>query len=146
LPQTGLLSSDRLTDVEVVHSAGRDVVRFTFGESSLTPVGAATGTLDAAKPPFTEASSGSPIDLHGKHALRVVFKGMSLQNDAGEPTYVGQRDIEVVGPSPIVRHAVIFDESEGEIGWYVGYDGSGCPSLTREGSDILLAIGAGPGS
>lgn len=146
MPQTGLLPSDRLTDVAVVHDSGRDSVRFSFGESSLEPVGTATGTLAVAVPPFTEASSGAPIDVHGQHALRLVFKGMSLQNDAAEPTYTGQRDIEAVGGSVIIRHAVIFDESEGQIGWFVGYDGSACPTLTRDGSDIVLALGAGAGN
>jgi hypothetical protein len=140
LPQTGVVPSDRLTGVEVLGLPGRDVVRFTFGEGSLTPAGAATGTLAVAGPPFTEASSGRPIDLGGEHALQVVFKGMSLQNDVGQPTFDGDRDIRVADPARRLRHVVIFDESEGQIGWYVGYDGPSCVTLTREGDTIVLAI------
>ena len=145
-PQTGLLPSDRLTDVEVLGTAGGDVVRFTFGQGSLEPAGPATGHLDAATPPFTEASSGAPIDLQGEHAAQVVFTGMSLQNDVGQPTFDGQREIVVEDPSRGIRHAVLFDESEGQIGWYIGYDGPGCVTLTRDGDTIILAIGSEPGS
>ena len=144
--QTGLLPSDRLTGVEVLGTAGRDVVRFTFGEGSLEPAGPATGHLDVASPPFTEAGSGAPIHLRGEHAVQVVFTGMSLQNDVGQPTFDGQREIVAGDASGGFRHAVLFDESEGRIAWYIGYDGPGCVTLTREGDTIVLAIDSGPGS
>jgi hypothetical protein len=139
-PQTGLLPSDRMTNVEILGVPGRDIVRFGFGERSLDGIGPATGTLEVASPPFTGGASGLPIDLHGEHALQVVFKRMSLQNDVGQPTYDGPREFEVTDASRSLRHLVLFDESEGQIGWYVGYDGPGCITLTREGDSIVLAI------
>ena len=58
---------------------------------------------------------------------------MSLQNDAGEETYTGAREMRTDDPSRSLRHVVIFDESEGQIGWYIGYDGPACVTLGREG-------------
>lgn len=139
-PQTGVLPSDRITNVEVLGLPGRDVVRFTFGESSLDPAGAPTGMLEVAEPPFTGGSSGLPVEVKGEHVLQVVFKGMSLQNDVGQPVYDGPREFEVSDSSRSLRHAVLFDEFEGQIGWYVGYDGTGCVSLTRKGDTIVLSI------
>jgi hypothetical protein len=34
----------------------------------------------------------------------------------------------------------VFDESEGQVGLYIGYDGTGCVTLTREGMAILLTV------
>ena len=45
--------------------------------------------------------------------------------------------------APIACHAVIFDESEGQIGWSIGCDGSGCISLAREGGDVMSSVAAG---
>ena len=70
-----------------------------------------------------KARAALPIDLQGEHALQVVFTGMSLQNDVGQETYTGRREIRATDPSRSLRHVVLFDESEGQIGWYVGYDG-----------------------
>ena len=145
-PQTGNLPSDRLTGIQVLGVPGADLVRFQFGPGSLTPAGPPVGSLDFATPPFTEGASGLPIDLHGEQALQVVFRHMSLQNDVGQETYTGEREIRVDDPSRRLRHAVVFDESEGQIGWYLGYDGPACVTLTREGNDVLVAITYGPGS
>ena len=145
-PQTGILPSDRVSNIEVLGLPGRDVVRFTFGEGSLDPVGAATGALETAVPPFVGGSSGLPMDVHGEHVLEVVFKGMSLQNDIGQPTFDGPREIEATDPARSLRHVVLYDEFEGQMGWYIGYDGAGCVSLSREGDSIVLAIDFGPGS
>ena len=30
--------------------------------------------------------------------------------------------------------------SEGVVGWYIGYDGNGCVTLTNDGSDVIVAI------
>ena len=145
LPQTGPAPSDRLTGIEVLALPGRDVVRFVFGNGSLTPVGPPTASISAAKPPFTEGASGRPIALKGKQALQVVFRGMSLQNDVGQPTFAGEREITVTSAGRSLRQVILFDESEGQVGWYVGYDTSSCLSLTREGDDLVLTIVFGPG-
>ena len=144
--QTGRLPSDRLTDIEVLGPPGRDIVRFVFGEDSIDSVGPSTGTLEVAVPPFTGGSSGLPLEVKGEHVLQVVFKGMSLQNDVGQPVYDGPRDFEVADRSRSLRHVVLFDEFEGQSGWYVGYDGPGCVTLAREGDAVVLAIESGPGS
>jgi hypothetical protein len=145
-PQTGMLPSDRLTGMQVLGVPGSDIVRFQFSPGSLTPAGPPTGSLDVAKPPFTEGASGLPVDLQGEQALQVVFRHMSLQNDAGEETYTGEREIRATDPSGRLRHVVLFDESEGQLGWYIGYDGPACVTLTREGDDILVIVTYGAGS
>ena len=40
---------------------------------------------------------------------------------------------------------VLFDESEGQMGWYIGYDGPACVTLTREGDDVLVIDHVRPG-
>jgi hypothetical protein len=132
-----------MTNVEIAALPGRDVVTFTFGKRSLQPTGPSTGSLDVAEPPFTGGASGLPIDLHGEAALQVVFKGMALQNDVGQLTYDGPREFEVTDPSRSLRHLVLYDESEGQLGWYAGYDGQSCVSLVREGDSILLTFDFG---
>jgi hypothetical protein len=144
--QTGLLPSDRMTNVEILGLPGRDVVRFSFGDRSLEPKGPATGTLDVATPPFTGGASGLPIDLKGEHALQVVFRGMSLQNDVGQLAYDGPREFVVSDPTRSLRHLVLYDESEGQLGWYAGYDGPSCATLTRNGDTIELAFDFAPGT
>lgn len=145
-PQTGGLPSDRLTGIQVLGVPGADLVRFQFSPGSLTPAGPPVGSLDVATPPFTEGASGLPIDLEGDVSLQVVFRGMSLQNDVGQETYTGEREIRADDPSRSLRHVVIFDESEGQMGWYVGYDGPACVTLAREGDDIVVSITFGPGA
>lgn len=145
-PQTGQLPSDRLTGIQVLGVPGADIVRFEFSPGSLTPAGPPVGSLEAATPPFTEGASGLPVDLHGKQALQVVFRHMSLQNDAGEETFTGEREIRGTDSSRSLRHVVLFDESEGQMGWYVGYDGPACVRLTREGDAILVVFTFGPSS
>jgi hypothetical protein len=145
-PQTGTLPTDRLTGMQVLGVPGADIVRFEFSPGSLTPAGPPVGSLDVATPPFTEGASGLPVDLQGEQALQVVFRHMSLQNDAGEETFTGEREIRATDPSRRLRHVVLFDESEGQMGWYIGYDGPACVTLTREGDAILVVITYGPGS
>ena len=145
-PQTGILPSDRMSTIEVLGLPGRDVIRFNFGESSIDQVGVPRGALDVAVPPFIGGSSGLPMDVHGEHVLEVVFKGMSLQNDVGQPTFEGPREVEATDPARALRHVVLYDEFEGQMGWYIGYDGAGCLSLSREGDSVVLAIDFGPGS
>ena len=78
------------------------------------------------------------IEVDGERVLVVRFTGMSLANDVGQPTYDGA--VEIKPDLAALRHAVLFDASEGVIGWYVGYDGSGCVSLVRSGNSVTLVI------
>lgn len=138
LPATGLLPTDRVVSVEVSTSPTTDFVTFVFDEGSLTPAGPPRGDLTVAKPPFTFGPSGLPIDLKGQHALQMRFSGMSLSNDAGEPTFTGDPDIHA--DMPALKQVVMYDESEGIAAWYIGYDGDGCVNLLRDGNDIVVSI------
>jgi len=146
LPPGGTLPSDRLIGMESFGLPGRDVLRFRFGNPSLEPAGVPTGQITVAAPPFTEAASGRSIALDGTDSLEVVFKGMSIMNDVGQPVFEGDREIRGDDSTRSMRHVVMFDESEGQIGWYVGYDRPACATLTREGNDVVLALEFGTGS
>ena len=137
--QTGSLPSDRFTDIRVSPGATADALVFVFGEPSLraSPV-APVGSLEVARPPYTHAGSGAPLQVNGQHVLQIRFTGMSLSNDVGQETYVGPRGIEE--PFPALRHAVIYDMSEGVVGWYVGYDGDGCVTLSQARNGVTLTI------
>ena len=125
LPQTVALPSDRFTDIKAVPGAAADRLTFSFGNASLPgPPAPPQGTLDVARPPYTQAASGKAITVAGDHVVQVRFTGMSLANDVGQPTYDGRTDIRGTGTA--FKEAVLFDASEGVIGWYVGYDGAGC--------------------
>ena len=124
--------------VEVSTSANADFVTFVFDTGSLGPGGPPEGELTPAEPPFTFGSSGLPLELDGQHAVQVRMSGMSLYNDVGEPTYTGERDIVVAYPA--LKQVVMYDESEGYAGWYIGYDGTGCVDLVRDGTDVVVTI------
>ena len=139
MPQTWTLPTDRFTDVTVTPGATSDQITFVFGESSLPgPAGPPMGSLDVARPPYTQAGSGATIDMTGEHVLGLRFTGMSLQNDAGELMFTGPAELS---PNlPALRKAVQFDASEGQVGWYIGYDGTGCVRLGHDASGVSLTI------
>jgi hypothetical protein len=140
LPPAMTVPSDRLTDVQVAPGDTTDNVRFVFGNPSLPgPSSPPKATLTVAKPPYTNAGSGAPIAVKGDHVLQLKLTGMSVQNDAGEPVYDGPTDI--TQQSPAFQEAVMYDASEGVIGWYIGYDGDGCVSLIDDRDALLLSIG-----
>jgi hypothetical protein len=85
------------------------------------------------------AGSGAPVAVAGQHVVGVRFTSMSLANDAGEETYIGSRTFEE--SLPALRQAVLYDEFEGAIGWYVGYDGPACPVFATTGNGVTLTIG-----
>jgi hypothetical protein len=138
-PQTIGLPSDRLVDVAVTPGTTSDLLTFIFGDASLPgPAAPPVGTLETAPPPYTMAGSGVPIQIEGAHIVAIRFTGMSLQNDAGQETYTGLP--EVTPRLPALRHAVMFDASEGVLGWYLGYDGSGCVTTSRAGQNVTVTI------
>ena len=137
VPQTFALPSDRFTDISVSSGATADRLTFVFGNPSLPgPAGPPQGSLEVAEGPYTVAGSGAPIEIAGEHVLQVRFSGMSLSNDVGQETYVGPPDVKP--EFPVLRQAVMFDASEGIVGWLVGYDGPGCATLVRKGTTITL--------
>ena len=139
LPQTIAVPSDRLVDLKVVPGADADRLTFVFGNPSLPgPPAPPQGSLQVARPPYTEAASGAAIKLAGRHVAQVRFTNMSLANDVGQPTYAGPT---TVTPNAVaLQQAVLFDASEGVIGWYVGYDGSGCTALVGGPNEVALVI------
>ncbi len=138
-PQKGPLSSDRMTDVRISSTDDADIITFVFGRASVPgPAGQPRGDLIVAKPPYTAAGSGQEIDMQGDHVLQLRFIHMSLSADTGDPTYDGPR--EFTPDLSVLRHAVEFDESEGQVGWYIGYDGPGCVTLGRDGDNVIVAF------
>jgi hypothetical protein len=138
-PVTGPLPSDRLVNVTASTTADADVLTFHFGNMSVPgPGGPPRRELSKAKKPYTFGPSGKPIKMQGEHVAQVVFRGLSLQSDTGDLVYTGPA--KLTPDFPALKHAVEYDESEGVIGWYVGYDGTGCATLSRHGDDVMLTI------
>lgn len=139
-PQAGRLPSDRMTDVRISTSGTADLVTFVFGNLSVPepPQGVSEGSLEAALPPFTQSASGLPIDVTGEHVAQIRFSGMSIVNDVGEPTYDGAMDLRP--DLSTLRTVVNFDMFEGVVGWYIGYDGNGCVTLTSDATSVTVAI------
>ena len=139
MPPAGILPSDRFTGVQIIPGGTSDGLRFTFGNMSLPgPASPPMGSISVATPPFTQAGSGEPITVKGQHVLQLRFDTMSIQNDVGEPTYDGAHELTPNLPS--IKDVVLYDQSEGVVGWYIGYDGSGCPTLARDGQGLVLTI------
>lgn len=131
--------TDRLVDVSASTAGDQDQVVFHFGNMSVPgPGGPPTGRLSLAKKPYTEGASGRPIDMQGERVAQVVFQGLSLVADTGDPVYTGPRELQP--DLTALKHAVEFDESEGVIGWYLGFDGPGCVTISRDGKDIIVTF------
>jgi hypothetical protein len=140
-PQTGRLPSDRMTDVTISSSPTADLVTFTFGDMSVSdpPQGVSEGSLQAAVAPYTQAGSGAEMDIDGEHVAQIRFSGMSLSNDVEELTYDGPLELTADGAAAL-RQVSNYDMSEGVIGWYIGYDGNGCVTLTSDATSVTIAI------
>ena len=65
--------------------------------------------------------------MTGEHVVQIRFTGMSLQNDVGQPMSTTARPS--TADLPALRKAVLFDMSEGVVGWYIGTTGRGCVTL-----------------
>jgi hypothetical protein len=139
----GRLPSNRLIDATVESGAASDRVLFVFGSGVSSPAGDPMGSLARAEPPFSSASSGAIIDVAGTRFLEIRFTGMVLAGEDGKPTFAGARDREVEFPA--LRQLTLYDESEGVVGWYVGFDGPGCATLTVNpgGGAVQLEIAHG---
>jgi hypothetical protein len=131
--------SDRLIDIIVRGNASADLVRFVFGEASLEgSAGPPTAALQRAKRPYTQASSGKPIAVVGERVAQLRFGHMSIMNDIGEPTYQGPARVRP--KLPALRDVVLYDDSEGVVGWYIGFDGRACATLSVRGNEVILTI------
>jgi hypothetical protein len=137
--EDGRAPSDRLLDVGFQSGGGVDTFTFHFGRNSIgSPAGPPTGEMSLAEPPYTEGPSGLPIDMDGQRVLQVVFRQMSLSSDTGDLVYKGPPEVRPDLQS--LKHAVMYDQSEGVIGWYLGYDGTDCVTLTRAGNDVTVSF------
>ena len=135
-PQTGVLPSDRLSTVEVASGCRpRSSSRSPSASGSIDAGrGAHAGALEVAVPPFIGGSSGLPIDVDGEHvAADRASRACRSSNDVGQPTYDGTREIEATDLPERSGTSSCTTSSKGTIGWYIGYDGPGCVSLSPRG-------------
>ncbi len=141
VPQTGRLPSDRMTGVTISSSPTADLITFSFGNMSVSdpPQGVSEGSIETAVAPYTQAGSGAEMDITGEHVAQIRFSGMSLSNDVGELTYDGPLELTADGATAL-RQVSNYDMSEGVVGWYVGYDGNGCVTLTSDATSVTVAI------
>ena len=142
---SGPLPSDRLVDVVVATAGTADLITFVFGDPSLgdPSQGAPQGRLTIATPPYTQASSGEPVEVPGDRVVELRFAGMAIVNDVGQPSYDGPR--ELYPERPALQSLVNFDMSEGVIGWYIGFDGPGCITLSSDDRRVTVVVNHPPG-
>jgi hypothetical protein len=76
------------------------------------------------------AGSGQPFTVQGERFLKVRMDGMVVGHPDGSPVYEGQRVLRLQGGT--IPQAVLFDDFEGVVGWIVGLEGPGCPTIRRE--------------
>jgi hypothetical protein len=137
--QQGNLPSDRLIDMKVATSDSADTLTFVFGKLSLPgPGGQPVGDLMVATKPYSQGGSGQPIVMDGDRVIQVRFMHMSLQADTGETVYQGPDSIKP--RLPALRQATVYDAFEGQMGFYVGFDGPGCVTLERVGQNVVLTF------
>jgi len=137
---SGPLPSDRLVDVIVATAGTADLITFVFGDPSPgdPPQGTAQGNLTLATPPYTQAGSGEPVVVRGGRVAELRFAGMSVMNDVGQPTFDGPR--ELYPELPALQSVVNFEMFEGVIGWYIGFDGPGCITLSSDERRVTVVV------
>jgi hypothetical protein len=126
--QAGAVPSDRLLSMAVESGLGVDRVTFSFG----TPSGnssSPTGELRPVAPPFSEAGSGAPVTIAGDRFVSIVFRGMTVSDDAGNAVYAGPMDLKPIAPA--IQELRLLDNFEGHLGWVAGIRGPGCVRVTR---------------
>jgi hypothetical protein len=139
--QSGNLPSDRLVDMKVATAATADTVIFVFGNTSLPgPGGQPVGDLMVAQKPYTEGASGRPIKMAGDQVIQVRFMHLSLQSDTGDLVYQGPDSVKPRPALPALQQVELFDAFEGQMGYYIGFDGPGCVTLERVGRTVVLTF------
>ena len=76
--------------------------------------------------------------MQGDRVLQLRFLQMFLYEENGDAIYDGPREFRP--DLSVLRHAVEYDATEGQIGWYIGYDGPGCATLGRDGNNVIVAF------
>ena len=116
-----------------------DLITFVFGNPSLPgPAGQPRGDLVIAEPPYTQSGSGQQIKMLGEHVLQLRFMPHVplRRHRRPRPTTAPTRSSRTCRSCATPR----FDEFEGQIGWYLGYDGPGCVTLGRDGNNVTIAF------
>jgi hypothetical protein len=132
LPAPGPLASDTLVDATLERTASGARLVFTFGSRPPEAVAQPTLVVSFDEPPFTKAASGQPFTVNGDRFLQVRMDGMVIGHPNGSPVYEGQRNLRLAGST--IPQAVLYDDFEGVVGWIVGLDGPGCPTVRRDTS------------
>jgi hypothetical protein len=136
-PTTGALPSNALVGMAAETAGTLDRMTFSFADPVDMPT-EPLGRLAATAPPFTHATTGDPVDVVGEHFLEIVFTGLAIADEEGNPTFQGQRDARY--GLPAIKHAVIFDESEGQLGLILGYAGDGCVTRAEDPAARTVTI------
>jgi hypothetical protein len=126
--QAGAVPSDRLVDLAVETGLGVDRITFRFGAPSGNSA-SPTGELRPVAPPFSEAGSGAPVTIAGDRFVSIVFRGMTVADEAGNAVYTGPMDLKPVAPA--IQELRLLDNFEGHLGWVAGIRGPGCVRVTR---------------
>lgn len=116
-----------LVDVRVGTHAGYDRITFEF-RAPKPNVGGKTGIpryeIRAARPPFTQDGSGSPLAVSGSAFINLVFHGASGVDPNYRPTYHGPT---VFRPGfDVLREAVRSGDFEATLGWVLGLNRQTC--------------------
>jgi hypothetical protein len=138
--QSGPLFSNTLVDVGVDSDGLTDRVTFTLGEPA-SMIRNPVGSLRAAEPPFIEDGSGEEVEVLGQHHLELRLDPMSMFDDAGQPTFIGEGTIK---PNMLtLKQVELTGAFEGIFLFVIGYDGAGCVALTSDEAmrTITIAIG-----
>jgi hypothetical protein len=138
--QSGPLFTNTLVDVEVDSDGLTDRVTFTLGEPAFM-IQNPTGTLRAVEPPFIEDGSGEEVDVLGEHHLELRMDPMSMFDEAGEPTFIGEGTITPAMLS--LRQVELTGAFEGIFLFVIGYDGAGCVALTSDEATRTITIAIG---
>lgn len=131
------LPSGRLVTVQAGTVPGLDMLTFQFVPGGDNP-GTPTGDITIARPPFSQASSGQAMTVLGEQFLQVRFDKMDIVDAAGTEIYTGERDLKPGFPA--LRQAVMFDEFEGVVGWYVGFSGPTCVSIASDPAGLAVTL------
>jgi hypothetical protein len=126
--QAGAVPSDRLVDMNVEVGLGVDRITFLFGPPSGNSANP-TGELRPAVPPFSEAGSGAAVTIAGDRFVSIVFRGMTVSDEAGNAVYAGPMDLKPLAPA--IQELRLLDNFEGHLGWVAGIRGPGCVRVTR---------------
>jgi hypothetical protein len=130
--------SDRLIAVDAVTTEfGGEEVQFRFAPAS-APGHGSTIRIRETTGPFTNAGSGSPVQVAGSMFMEVHLEGLVIADEQGNPTL--QTPLELRPNLIRVKHVVATDASEGVMTWIIGSDFT-CVGLRTEPANGLLAVG-----